>query len=173
MPNKRFERDAPPGRRYALDLMRPDNHLQKELAIFEEEIGKASDSIYGTLIAHLYVEHLLDRYLRTRIPHEAKLFGERGLMFSTKLKLAKGFGELDAQLLDSISKLNSIRNDCSHVFGHQITNKQVEDLGKTLGSDYKRILNSYPEAEVGAIAPIIWHICGKMLRATLEAEGKN
>jgi hypothetical protein len=150
-----------------------NKHLQDELAIFEGEIGKASDSIYGTLIAHLYVEHLLDRYLRTRIPHEAKLFGERGLAFSTKLKLAKGFGEIEPQLLDSLSKLNGIRNDCAHVFGHQITEKQVEGLGRTLGNDYKRILNEYPEAEVGAIAPIIWNICGRMLRATLEAEEKH
>lgn len=150
-----------------------DEHLKDELAIFEAEIGKASDSIYGTLIAHLYVEHLLERYLRTRIPHEAKLFGERGLTFSTKLKLAKGFGELDQQLLNSLSKLNGIRNDCAHVFGHQITNKQVEGLGRTLGEDYKRILNAYPEAQVGAIAPIVWNICGRMLRSTLEAEGKH
>jgi hypothetical protein len=150
-----------------------NKHLQDELAIFEGEIGKASDSIYGTLIAHLYVEHLLDRYLRTRIPHEAKLFGERGLAFSTKLKLAKGFGEIEPQLLDSLSKLNGIRNDCAHVFGHQITEKQVEGLGRTLGNDYKRILNEYPEVEVGAIAPIIWNICGRMLRATLEAEEKH
>ena len=150
-----------------------DKHLQQERAIFEAEIAKASDSIYGTLIAHLYVEHLLDRYLKTRIPHEPKLFGEHGLTFSTKLKLAKGFGVLEPQLLDSISKLNGIRNDCAHVFGHQITNKQVEDLGRTLGKHYERILEKYPEAEVGAIAPIVWHICGKMLRATLEAEGKR
>lgn len=150
-----------------------DKYFQDELAIFQAEIGKASDSIYGTLIAHLYIEHLLDRFLRTRIPYEAKLFGDRGLSFAIKLKLAQGFGELDPQLLDSISKLNGIRNDCAHVFGHQITDKQVEEIGRTLGKDYKRILNAYPEAEVGAIAPIIWNICGRMLRATVEAEGKH
>jgi len=149
-----------------------DKHMRDELAIFEAEIAKASDSIYGMLIAHLYVEHLLDRYLRTRIPYEAHLFGKRGLTFATKLQLAKGFGVLGPQLLDSLSKLNGIRNDCAHVFGHQITDKQIEDLGRTLGKDYKRILHTYPEAEVGAIAPIVWNICGTMLRATLEAEGK-
>ncbi len=148
-------------------------HLKSELAIFEAEIGKASDSIYGTLIAHLYVEHLLDRYLITKIPHEAKLFGERGLSFANKLKLAKGFGEINPQLLDSLSKLNEIRNSCAHVFGHQISDKQVNDLGSTLGKDYKKILAEYPEAEVGGIAPFVWNICGRMLSATLEAEGKK
>ena len=150
-----------------------NERLQAELTIFETEIGKASDSIYGTLIAHLYIEHLLNRYLKTKIPNEPKLFGERGLSFANKLKLVKGFGELESQLLDSLSKLNSIRNDCAHVFGHQILDDQVEALGNTLGNDYKRILAKYPEAEVGAIAPILWNICGRMLRATLEVEDKK
>lgn len=147
-----------------------EEQLQGELAIFEAEICKATDSIYGTLIAHLYLEHLLNRYLKIKIPHEAKLFGERGLSFANKLKLIKGFGEFEPQLLESLSKLNSIRNDCAHVFGHQISNDQVEALGRTLGNDYKKIRTNYPEAEVGAIAPIVWNICGRVLRTTLEAE---
>jgi len=147
-----------------------DEQLQTELAIFEAAIGKASDSIYGALIGHLYVEHLLDRYLKTKLPNEAKLFSENGLSFTNKLKLATGFGEIDPQLLDSLAKLNAIRNKCAHVFGHQIAQKQVEALGSTLGKDYKRILGEYPEAEVGAIAPIIWAICGRVLRVALEAE---
>ena len=154
-------------------VMSLEKQLQDELAIFEAEIGKATDSIYGTLIAHLYVEHLLDRYLKTKIPHEAMLFGERGLSFTSKLKLVKGFGEFESQLLDSLSKLNSIRNDCAHVFGHQISDAKIESLGRTLGKDYKRILTEYPEAEIGAIAPIVWNICGRVLRATLEAECKK
>jgi hypothetical protein len=153
--------------------MSADKQLPDELAKFEAEISKATDSIYGTLIAHLYVEHLLDRYLKTKIPNEAKLFGERGLSFTNKLKLVKGFGEFESQLIDSLSKLNSIRNDCAHVFGHQISDDKVEALGRTLGKDYKRILTKYPKAEVGAIAPIVWNICGRMLHATLEAEKKK
>lgn len=153
--------------------MSDDRQLQDELAIFEAEIGKATDSIYGTLIAHLYIEHLLDRYLKTRIPKPEELVGVRGLSFANKLKLVKGFGEFDPQLLDSLSKLNWIRNDCAHVFGHQISNDKVEALGRTLGKDYKRILTQYPEAEVGAIAPIVWNICGRVLSATLNAESKK
>ena len=147
--------------------------LDEELKIFESEIEKASDSIYGTLIAHLYLEHLLDRYLKTRIPHEPSLFGQHGLSFAKKLKLAKGLGEIEAQLIDSLAKLNAIRNDCAHVFGHQITSEQVEALGRTLGNEYSRIKGEYPNAEVGGIAPIVWHICGRMLHTTLEAESEE
>ncbi len=39
----------------------------KEIAIWEVAVGKASDSIYGVLISHLYIEHLLDRYLKSKL----------------------------------------------------------------------------------------------------------
>lgn len=152
-------------------LMGIEETRDKELSIFEKEIGKASDSIYGVLIAHLYIEHLLDRYLKTKVKTAVGLFGKDGLSFNNKLKLVKGFGELDPQLIDSISKLNSIRNNCAHLFGHQITNKEVEALGKTLGKNYKKIKEKYPDAKVGAIMPIIWNVCGQVLPYTLRAEG--
>lgn len=143
---------------------------KSDLALFESEINKAADSIYGTLIAHLYVEHLLDRYLIVKVPNEPNLFGEHGLSFANKIKLVRGLGGFNPQLLDSISKLNSIRNNCAHVFGHQISEEDVENLGRTLGKDYKKIVEKHPESEVGALAPIVWRICGRMLKATLEAE---
>ena len=147
--------------------------LKEEIRIFEREIGKASDSIYGVLIAHLYlyIEHLLDRYLKTKVKTAVGLIGKDGLSFSNKLKLVKGFGELAPELIGSISKLNSIRNNCAHSFGHQVTDKEIEALGKTLGKNYKRIKKTYPDAEVGAIAPMIWNVCGQVLHFTLHAEG--
>ena len=150
--------------------MPSEKTINEELAVFEAQISKASDSTYGTLIAHLYVEHLLDRYLKTKIQNEPELFGENGLSFSNKLKLVKGLGNFNLELLDSLSKLNLIRNNCAHKFGYQITDKEVANLKNALGKNYKRILREYPEAEVGAIAPIVWNICGQFLAVTLEAE---
>jgi len=144
--------------------------LNEELGVFEAEIIKASDSIYGTLIAHLYAEHLIERYLKTKIPFEPKLFGENGLSFSNKLKLIRGLGDFNIELLNSLSRLNLIRNNCVHKFGYQITKKEVTNLKSALGKDYKRILREYPEAEVGAITPVVWNICGQLLFVTLEAE---
>ena len=143
----------------------------KELKVWEEAIGKASDSIYGVLISHLYLEHLLDRYLKAKLPKDAGLLGKNGLSFSNKLKLAKSLDEIDAQLADSLLKLNEIRNDCAHVFGHQISEKAVEKYGRTIGKDYKRIVQSYPDAGTHGIAPITWFVCGSMLSLVLNAEG--
>lgn len=145
--------------------------FDKELEVFEAEIGKSTDSVYGVLIAHLYVEHLLERYIKTKIKRDSGLFGKEGLSFSDKLKLTQAYGELQSQLVDALSKLNSLRNDCAHRFGYKIEEDKVKNFGRTLGKDYKRIISAYPNAEVGGIAPIVWNICGQVLRVTLEAEG--
>lgn len=129
-----------------------DELRDKEIAIWEAEISKASDSIYGALISHLYVEHLLDRYLNSKLAKNAGLFGKNGLSFANKLKLAKALGEIDDPLIDSLRKLNDIRNDCAHVFGHEISKEAVEKYGRTLGKDYKRIIKEYPDAGTHGIA---------------------
>ncbi len=151
----------------------PNELLNKEIAVFEAEIAKATNSVYGVLISHLYVEHLLDRYIRTKIQNDADLLGRQGLSFSNKLKLVRAFGDFDDQLINAIAKLNSIRNDCAHKFGHKISADKVKALGRTLGKDYKRILQQYPTAEVGGIAPIVWNISGQVLALTLAAEGRT
>jgi hypothetical protein len=145
--------------------------LEAEIAIWESEIAKATDSIYGTLISHLYIEHLLDRYLKEKLPNEVGLTGKNGLSFSNKLKVVKSLGNIDPQLADALSKLNDIRNNCAHVFGHQVSAKEVEKYGKTLGKDYKRIINKYPDSGTHGIAPITWHVCGMLLSLVAEVEG--
>ena len=143
----------------------------KEIAIWEVVVGKASDSIYGVLISHLYIEHLLDRYLKSKLARDAGLFGKNGFNLLEKFKLAKALGEIDDQLLDSISKLNEIRNDCVHAFGHEISKEAIEKYGRTLGKDYKRIIREYPDAGTHGIAPITWFVCGRLLSLVLNAEG--
>lgn len=110
-----------------------EKQLDIELKVWEEAISKASDSIYGILISHLYLEYLLDRYLKVKLPKDAGLLGGSGLSFNNKLMLVKSFGEIDDQLADSLLKLNEIRNDCAHIFRHQISKMAVEKYGRTLG----------------------------------------
>lgn len=145
--------------------------LENELRVWEDAISKASDSIYGILISHLYLEHLLDRYLNAELSKDVGLLDKKRLTFASKLKRVKSFGEIDVQLLDSISKVNDIRNNCAHVFGHEISDEEVEKLGRTLGKNYKSILQKYPDTDTHGIAPITWHICGHLLSYVALVEG--
>ncbi|MDG9671634.1 hypothetical protein ONV78_28115 [Hahella sp. CR1] len=145
--------------------------LKQELGVYESAVKNASDSIYGILISHLYVEHLLDRCISCKLVSIKEITGKNGYSFSDKLKLIDAFGEFEGQLIDSLKKLNSIRNNCAHKFGHTISEKDVEGLGKTLGKDYRKILKKYPCAEVFGIAPITWSICARVLSYVAIAEG--
>ena len=144
--------------------------LDVELSVWEAAIGKATDSIYGALISHLYTEHLLDRYIDVRVVIKDD-YGKYGPSYSEKLTLVKEVGEIDRQLLDSLRKLNDIRNECAHVFGHAISKESIRKYGLTLGKDYKRIIKEYPDAGTYGIAPISWHVCGSLLYYVLSAEG--
>ncbi|CAA0120409.1 hypothetical protein [Zhongshania aliphaticivorans] len=151
--------------------MNIEEAMQREMKIFQKEISKASDSIYGVLISHLYIDHLLDRIIIASTVNDSGLTGKGGLSFSSKIKLAFALSGIAPQLADSLNKLNSIRNDCAHEFGHEISQEKIDKLGRTLGSDYKRILDEHPKIGVAAVAPFAWHICGQMLHATLHQEG--
>lgn len=151
--------------------MNINEKMKEEMDIFFKEIGRAADSKYGILISHLYVESLLERYIQAKLPKKEFLAGKNGLGFNDKLNLVCAFGEIDPQLSDSLRKLTSIRNNCAHVFAHEIADDEVEAYGRTLGKDYKRLLNDYPSAEKGGIAPISYFVCGQVLAQILAAEG--
>ena len=148
-----------------------DKARDKELAIFEKEISKARDSVYGILISHLFIDHLLDRYILASTVKDVGFTGKHGLSFAQKVKLVSAMSDINPQLVDSLNKLNEIRNDCAHEFGHEISLEKIEKLGRTLGKDYKRILEVYPGIETDVVAPISWNICGQMVHATLWQEG--
>ena len=151
--------------------MEVSKNLEQELGIWGKAIGKATDSIYGVLISHLYMEHLLDRYLQKKLPNNGGLLGRTGLSFSNKLKLVVSLGDIDRQLADSLFKLNELRNSCVHIFGHEISDKDVERYGRTLGKDYKNIIKKYPDADTHGIAPITWNLCGRLLSLVASVEG--
>lgn len=85
---------------------------EQEFAIYDQEVGNANDPKLSVLLSHLYVEHLLERYLNTKLKASDGLFNKSGLTFENKLSLVQAFGEIDDQLADGIRKLNGLRNDC-------------------------------------------------------------
>ena len=40
---------------------------EQEFAIYDQEVGNANDPKLSVLLSHLYVEHLLERYLNTKL----------------------------------------------------------------------------------------------------------
>lgn len=72
---------------------------KKEYAIYEQEVGKANDPKLYVLLAHLYIEHLLERYIDTKLKKTDCLCGKHGLTFEKKVCLAQSFGGLNAPII--------------------------------------------------------------------------
>ena len=144
--------------------------LKKEYAIYEEEVAKANDPTLRVLLTHLYIEHLLERYIDTKLKKTDGLFGKHGLTFEKKVCLAQSFGELTAQRIDGIHKLNDLRNDCVHKFKHQPTEKQIDDFGRTFGKGYKETKRRCSEDQGSLLRAYCARLCGAVLRVVLVAE---
>lgn len=142
--------------------MRPTQEEEEKL--FEEEVTNAANSSpkLAILLSHLYVEHLLERLIKTHLQKTDDLFGQNGLSFARKLDLAAAFGSLPEDLINGIKKLNKIRNSCAHLFKYQPTQKEIEELGRTLGKGYTKIKSEYPDDNNYWLGAILPRLCGKL-----------
>ena len=143
---------------------------ESEFAIYDEEVGKANDPIMSVLLSHLFIEHLIERYLAVKLKATKGLLGKNGLTFEKKVCLMEAFGEIDNQLIVGVRKLNELRNDCVHRFKHQPTQKQVEDLGRTFGKAFKEIKAKYPDDKHYCLGAFIARLCGEVHGVVLSVE---
>ena len=143
---------------------------EKDYAIYKQEVASAIEPKLHLLLAHLYIEHLLERYISTKLKTTNGLFGQNGLPFEKKVCLAQSFGGLNAQRIDGIRKLNDLRNDCVHKFKHQPTEKQIDDFGRTFGKWYGEIKIKYAQNQDALIRACCNRLAGAVLRVVLEAE---
>lgn len=146
---------------------------EKDYAIYKQEVASAIEPKLYLLLAHLYIEHLLERYIGTKLKTTDGLFGQNGLAFEKKICLAQSFGGLNAQRIDGIRKLNDLRNDCVHKFKHQPTEKQIDDLGRTFGKSCEKIKIKYAKNQDSLLRAYCDRLCGAVLRVVLEAENDH
>jgi hypothetical protein len=146
---------------------------KQELALFMQEVSPAKDPKLFILFVHLYVEHLLERYLSAKLKKAKKLFGKNGLSFEKKLLLIEAMGGFPNQRIDSIRKLNFLRNDCAHRFKYQPTQAEIESFGRTLGKHYAKIQQKAGEDHNECMRQVCAYLCGILTKEILQAENNN
>lgn len=105
----------------------------------ESYISVIENPLHLILQAHLYIEHLIERFIISELP-KGKIIIEQGhLSFKQKVLLASTFSIFEEQVIDSILKLNKLRNNLAHKFNHVITDDEIELIGRPLGKDYSLI----------------------------------
>lgn len=142
----------------------------KTISEINEAIGDIKNPILLILQSHLYLEHLLERYIIAELPNGEHLIKTGNLTFYQIVKVAYSFGVLDEQLVDSLLKLNSLRNDLSHEFRHQIERERIKILGRTLGKVYTEIRKETDGCLICEIHKIMVHIIGRVAGYTSVVE---
>jgi hypothetical protein len=141
-----------------------------EKVLFDQEVAVTQEPKLRLLLSHLYVEHLLERYIETKVKSTAGLFGRNGLTFEKKICLAQSLGGLPPQRVAAIRKLNDLRNSCVHKFKYQPGTEKIDDLSRTFGKSYKSMKAKASGNQDRLLLASLDRLCGSLLRAVVEAE---
>lgn len=147
-----------------------DAFRKNERAIFDKEVAVAAEPKLLLLLSHLYVEHLLERYIKTKMKLTFGLFGSNGLTFEKKICLAQSLGGLTAQRVDGIRKLNALRNLCVHRFKYQVGANEINDLARTFGSGYRLMKAKAGENSDDLLVASLHRLCGSLAGTVVVAE---
>lgn len=161
---------------YASTTMTPEQLeaiKKNEFATYKREVSSAIEPKLYILLVHLYIEHLLERFLAANLKKTDGLFGKNGLTFDKKVLLVEAMGGLHAQLVDGIKKLNAIRNNCAHTFKYNPTKDELDEFGHTLGKTYTDMKRKNENDHDRRMRTTCAHLCGKLLRAVVNAEHKD
>lgn len=97
--------------------------------------GQSSD-VTKLLNCHLLAEYYLEQIIHVSIKRGDILLTDGQLRFATKLHLVRALDEVSDSTLTSLKHLNTVRNLCSHSMDYEITEANIDLIGRPLGKDY-------------------------------------
>ncbi|HSR89072.1 MAG TPA: hypothetical protein VLK22_01555 [Candidatus Udaeobacter sp.] len=101
-----------------------------------------SKRLATTLRFHLLVEYYLD-FIITSYLKRGFVITDNNITFSQKLNLVDSFGILPENIIISIKKLNALRNKSAHDIDYQITENDVDSIGRPFGKSYTDFVIRY------------------------------
>jgi hypothetical protein len=99
----------------------------------------ADENLRLVIRAHLHAEQLLFAMLTEGLADPTVLDLDR-LTFLTKVRLAIAIGLMSKNVLPALTGLNTLRNNFSHKFGYQFTDKAKADLLSTMPTEIVELM---------------------------------
>ena len=103
---------------------------------FIKAIPKGTDSVAGILRVHLLAEYYLDQIIITRLKR-GDIITDAKFQFWEKIIIIEALDIVSKEILDSLKKLNVVRNSCSHVLEYCITESDIDKIGNPFGKKYQ------------------------------------
>lgn len=108
---------------------------KKHFDKFTKTVLKAKDAVTMLVRCHLLAEYYLDTIIATNIPRGDIIVDYR-FQYSEKLIIVEALNVIPKEILDSLKKLNSVRNQCSHVLNYDISEDDIDKIGRPFGKRY-------------------------------------
>jgi len=107
-----------------------------------ERFWKASDPnkhdpVAMTLRTHLLAEYYLDQIIVVSLARGDLLVNQH-LTFYNKMSVVKAIDVVDDRTMDALAALNNLRNRCAHDMDYQISETDVDKVGRPFGLQYTR-----------------------------------
>ena len=136
----------------------------KRLPFLGEHLSDTDDIIGYILKCHLFTESILDDLIRLVLKENAEAVLSISLTYSNKLNLVarlnivEGIELIPEYAVDSLRKLNQLRNRISHELGKTVTDSEIKELFMGLESElpYKDILEHGQKDAVKRYAAFIF-----------------
>lgn len=107
--------------------------------------GRPDDLVPIVLRMHLLSEYQLERLIIARLPRGDRVVDKARLTYRQKLTLVDSFNLIPDSMIQVLSKLNTLRNECSHEREVVISASHVEKLGQSLGKEFTAMEREYPD----------------------------
>jgi hypothetical protein len=153
--------------------MTPEQMLsvrEKERQIFKAELPLDLDPKHYILMLHLYIEHLLERFITAKLKRTKGLLGKGGLGFEKKILLTQALGGLPGNLEDQVKKLNALRNNCAHQFRFKPSEAELDAYCRTFGKAYLERKKQYPKQPLIRFKLHSASLAGVLVRNVIDAE---
>jgi hypothetical protein len=142
---------------------------------FQKNVPASSDPINMILRCHLLAEVYLDKVILFSITRGDIIVDSR-FQFSEKLTIVEALDIFSKDVIDSLKRLNSIRNSCSHELDYRISEREVDKIGAPLGNTYfqdlKEHFSNNKKLLYFTLLTLMARMTGKVKRI-LDEKGKN
>ena len=128
-----------------------------------------SESVSKILRAHLLTEYFLDQIINDTLPKGYILTEESKFTFSNKLLIVKSLDIISNEVIVAIKNLNRVRNSCSHQMDYNISEADIDLIGRPFGKKYSTKKNNVNHEEENDLLEVVLIYILAPLEASCDA----
>ena len=125
----------------------------KAFAEFEASLGDIHDQTHYVVQAHLFLEQMLARIIKTLFPRGQELLDGAQWSFHNKLLMVHGLDLLDEETYEGLRRFNTLRNRIAHRLRYQVSAADVRNVaGEHANPELVQLAEQHPMTALQRIA---------------------